>query len=73
MDRSAGARHATGAMFAIVCLFLLGLMPIISNGRPPGSGALAFAFWLSVWQLASPFPFSSGNGVPVNGESFPPV
>lgn len=40
-----------GVGLAFVCLLLLGIMPIIANGRPSGSGALVFAFWLSVWQL----------------------
>jgi drug/metabolite transporter (DMT)-like permease len=31
-------------------------MPIIANGRPAGSGALVFAFWLSVWQLVFSLP-----------------
>jgi drug/metabolite transporter (DMT)-like permease len=56
MDRRADARPATGIMLAFICLFLLGLMPIISNSRPAGSDALAFALWLSVWQLVFSLP-----------------
>jgi drug/metabolite transporter (DMT)-like permease len=39
-----------GQGLALICLCLLGGMPILSNGRPPGTDALAFAFFLSVWQ-----------------------
>lgn len=46
----------TGIAFALVCLMLLGAMPIISNSRPSGSSALSFAFFLSVWQLVFSLP-----------------
>jgi drug/metabolite transporter (DMT)-like permease len=45
-----------GVVQAFVCLFLLGLLPILSNGRPAGSAALTFAAWLSVWQLLFSLP-----------------
>jgi drug/metabolite transporter (DMT)-like permease len=45
-----------GVAQAFVCLFLLGLLPILSNGRPAGSAALTFAAWLSVWQLLFSLP-----------------
>jgi len=54
MQRSADP--STGILLAFLCLGLLGAMPIISNGRPPGAGALVFAFWLSAWQLAFSLP-----------------
>lgn len=56
MNRPTDARPATGVMLALGCLILLGLMPIISNGRPSGSNALTFACWLSVWQLICSVP-----------------
>lgn len=49
-----GPSLAKGAMLALSCLVLLSFMPVISNARPDsgaGTGALAFAFWLSLWQL----------------------
>ena len=38
-----------GIALAFICLVILGVMPIISNGRPPGSDALTFALYLSFW------------------------
>ena len=40
----------TGILLALVCLLILGVMPVISNGRPAGFGALGFAVYLSLWQ-----------------------
>ncbi len=40
-----------GITLSLVSLFLLGVMPIISNLRPSDVGALSFAFALSVWQV----------------------
>lgn len=45
-----------GVAFALVCLILLGVMPIITNGRPPGFGALIFALALSLWQFLFSLP-----------------
>ncbi|PLX36504.1 MAG: EamA family transporter [Hyphomicrobiales bacterium] len=45
-----------GIALAFVCLFILGVMPVISNGRPEGFDALGFAFFLSLWQLACALP-----------------
>ena len=45
-----------GMLLAFACLFLLGVMPIISNGRPAAFGALIFALFLSVWQLLFSLP-----------------
>lgn len=50
------SRPGLGVGLALQCLVLLGVMPIIANGRPMGSGALVFAFWLSVWQLLFSLP-----------------
>jgi drug/metabolite transporter (DMT)-like permease len=53
-------RHISGARrgmtLAFVCLLLLGLMPVITNGRPAGFGALTFALALTVWQLLFSLP-----------------
>ncbi|WP_299862607.1 DMT family transporter [uncultured Hoeflea sp.] len=41
---------ASGITLALVCLSILAVMPVISNSRPEGFGALSFAFHLSLWQ-----------------------
>ncbi len=45
-----------GVALAFVCLFILGVMPVVSNSRPPAFDALSFAFFLSVWQLLFSLP-----------------
>ncbi len=45
------ASVSRGIALACVCLVLLGTMPVISNSRPEGVDALAFAVALSVWQV----------------------
>lgn len=40
-----------GITLSLVSLTLLGVMPIVSNLRPSDTGALSFAFALSVWQV----------------------
>lgn len=45
-----------GIALAFACLFLLGLMPILTQGRPEGSSALIFAVGLSLWQLLFSLP-----------------
>lgn len=45
-----------GIALSLVCLTLLGVMPIISNLRPSGVDALSFAFALSVWQVVFAAP-----------------
>ncbi|MBN9671344.1 EamA family transporter [Roseibium aggregatum] len=45
-----------GIALSLVCLVLLGIMPVISNLRPSDTGALSFAFALSVWQVAFAAP-----------------
>ncbi|MEM7529517.1 MAG: DMT family transporter [Pseudomonadota bacterium] len=46
----------TGIALALVCLLLLGVMPIIASLRPIETDALAFAFALSVWQVVFALP-----------------
>lgn len=45
-----------GIAFALLCLGLLGALPILSNARPAGSDSLSFAVWLTFWQLAAALP-----------------
>lgn len=52
----AAAARRLGITQAFACLFLLGLLPILANGRPAGSAALTFAAWLSVWQFLFSLP-----------------
>ncbi len=47
---------AKGVVFSLVCLMLLGTMPVIANSRPAVVDALAFAFALSVWQTVFAVP-----------------
>lgn len=49
-------RPSAGIALAFICLILLGTMPVLSNSRPEGSSALAFALALSLWQLLIAFP-----------------
>jgi len=56
MGERIASRPGLGISLAGFCLLLLGIMPIIANGRPAGSGALVFAFWLSLWQLLFSLP-----------------
>ncbi len=46
----------TGISLAFTSLILLGLLPVISNGRPAALDALNFAFYLSFWQLICSLP-----------------
>lgn len=47
---------AKGISLSLICLALMGVMPIISNLRPTDIGALPFAFALSVWQVVFTLP-----------------
>ncbi|MFX0065131.1 MAG: DMT family transporter [Candidatus Hermodarchaeota archaeon] len=47
-----------GVILSFVSLFLLGMLPIISNSRPSSLNALNFAFYLSFWELACSLPLS---------------
>lgn len=56
-DTSSRARSiGKGVVLSLVCLCLLGVMPIVSNLRDAGIGALPFAFALSVWQVILVLP-----------------
>jgi drug/metabolite transporter (DMT)-like permease len=56
MSRKFQANKKTGVLLAFSSLFLLGMLPVISNGRPAGLNALNFAFYLSLWQLVCSLP-----------------
>ncbi|MCF8481920.1 MAG: DMT family transporter [Rhodospirillum sp.] len=65
-----------GIALAFICLCILGIMPILSNGRPSGIDALTFAFFLSCWQVVFALPlflheFKTGKRG-IFGASFPP-
>ena len=45
-----------GIALALLCLGILGAMPILSNARPAGFDGLTFAIWLTVWQLIAALP-----------------
>jgi drug/metabolite transporter (DMT)-like permease len=45
-----------GIALALLCLGILGVMPILSNARPAGFDGLTFAIWLTVWQLVAALP-----------------
>lgn len=47
---------ARGIAFTLVCLCILSAMPVISNSRPEGFNALAFALCLSIWQTIFALP-----------------
>ncbi len=49
-------RASTGIALALVCLCILGVMPVIASARPGDVTALGFAFWLSIWQLVFALP-----------------
>lgn len=52
----AAPKTGTGIGLAIVCLGILGIMPVLSNSRPADFSALGFAFWLSVWETVFAIP-----------------
>lgn len=45
-----------GVALALLCLGLLGVMPILSNARPAGPDGLTFTVWLTFWQLLAALP-----------------
>lgn len=55
------SRTATGISLSLICLLILGTMPIISNSRPEDFDALSFAFLLSFWQLIFATPLFFGE------------
>lgn len=49
-------RRSTGIALALLCLLLLGVMPLIAAHRPAGSDGLTFALGLTLWQLLFALP-----------------
>lgn len=56
MLRTSHTVPRAGIALTLGCLLLLGLMPVIVNGRPGGTSAVTFALALSVWQLLFSLP-----------------
>lgn len=50
------ANRSLGIAFAIVCLCILGIMPILAAGRPAAFDGLTFTLWLTFWQLVCAVP-----------------
>ena len=48
--------QSLGIVFAFFCLLLVGIMPVIANGRPEGTSSLTYALFLSLWQLIFSLP-----------------
>lgn len=60
------AHPKTGIMLALICLCILGVMPIISNSRPSDFDALGFALFLSLWQSVFAVPLFAAELVSPN-------
>lgn len=45
-----------GIAQALLCLGILGAMPVLSNARPPEFDGLTFAVWMTFWQLLAALP-----------------
>jgi len=45
-----------GISFALICLAILAIMPLLADARPAGADALAFTIWLTFWQLLAGLP-----------------
>ena len=45
-----------GISFALMCLAILAVMPLLADARPAGADALAFTIWLTFWQLVAGSP-----------------
>ena len=61
-------RVRSGIAFALTCLALLSVLPVISNARPGDFPALAFATYLSLWQSIFGLPlFLAGLRGPDRG------
>lgn len=50
------SRTGSGILLALVCLCILGAMPIIANSRPADFSPLSFALFLSIWQVVFGLP-----------------
>jgi len=59
MERSRGI----GIALALLCLFILGAMPILAVARPIRFDGLTFSIWLTVWQLLAALPLFTFESV----------
>jgi drug/metabolite transporter (DMT)-like permease len=50
--------RSLGIAFALVCLAILGVMPILASERPAAYDGLTFTVWLTFWQLAAALPLT---------------
>ncbi len=48
--------HTRGIQLSLLCLLILGVLPIIATVRTNDGSAITFSFWLSFWQLAFATP-----------------
>jgi len=48
--------RGTGIGLALLCLLILGALPILAASRPDRFDGLTFAIWLTFWQLLSALP-----------------
>jgi drug/metabolite transporter (DMT)-like permease len=51
----------TGIVYAILCLILLGVMPILSASRPAGADGLIFTIGLTFWQFLFALPVTAAE------------
>ncbi|WP_457559543.1 EamA family transporter [Candidatus Harpocratesius sp.] len=50
------SNRVKGITLSFISLFLLGILPIISNSRPNNLSALSYALYLSIWELLCSLP-----------------
>jgi drug/metabolite transporter (DMT)-like permease len=48
--------HTKGIQLSLLCLLILGILPIIATVRSNDGNAITFSFWLSFWQLTFAMP-----------------
>jgi drug/metabolite transporter (DMT)-like permease len=48
--------HTKGIQLSLLCLLILGILPIIATVRSNDGNAITFSFWLSFWQLTFALP-----------------
>jgi drug/metabolite transporter (DMT)-like permease len=55
-ERKFQPNNKIGIILSFICLFLLGILPIISNSRPSNLTALDYTLFLSIWQFIFSIP-----------------
>jgi drug/metabolite transporter (DMT)-like permease len=48
--------HTKGIQLSLLCLLILGFLPVIATVRTNEESAITFSFWLSFWQLTIALP-----------------